>query len=158
MNIIFLDIDGVLNTERWENLCLAGYASIEDEYGITFDDNSIARLQRIINTTGALIVIHSTWKLLHGVEWFEKMWRDRNLPGKIADITPNVPPYYYKQDEIANWLKQHPEVENYVILDDELEFQDQLSEHHVLIDGNHGITEEDARMAIHILSNRRLVL
>lgn len=154
MSVLFLDIDGVLNTVRWEKFCLSGEATIEDEYGITFDRTSIANLKEIIDLTDASIVIHSTWKLLYDVKWIAKMWSSRDLPGIILDVTPNMPPYYSKQDEITMWLKHHPEIQNYAILDDEHEFDGFLLEHHVLIDGENGITGTHVQKAVHILSTR----
>lgn len=151
MKIIFLDIDGVLNTGRWEELCLSEDINLEDQFGITFDDISIANLRTIISRTNASIVIHSTWKLHHDVEWFVDMWNTRNLPGFIISTTPNIAPDYNKHNEISMWLKLHPQISQYVILDDEKEFVDPLSEHHILIDGFCGITMGNAEKAIKLL-------
>ena len=151
MNVIFLDIDGVLNTDRWEALCLSEDIELEDKFGITFDDISIANLRTIISRTNASIVIHSTWKLHHDVEWFVDMWNTRNLPGFIISITPNIAPDYDKHNEISMWLKLHPQISQYVILDDEKEFVSPLSEHHILIDGLCGITMSNAEKAIKLL-------
>jgi len=151
MKIIFLDIDGVLNTCRWEELCLAENVDLEDRFGITFDKISITNLKTIIDSTHAAIVIHSTWKLQHNVEWFVEMWKARKLPGMIYSVTPSIAPYYNKQEEVAMWLRQHPYTSQYVILDDEKEFDGSLSEHHVLINGIYGITTSDAEKAIQLL-------
>lgn len=69
MKVIFLDIDGVLNTKYWENM------KVRDQYGHTFDPNSVANLARIIEETGAEIVISSSWKCL-GLDTLQKMWKD----------------------------------------------------------------------------------
>lgn len=151
MKIIFLDIDGVLNTSRWEELCLLENIDLEDQFGITFDDISIANLRTIIYHTNAQIVIHSTWKLLHDIDWFVEMWETRKLPGTIYSVTPDIGPHYNKHDEISMWLRHHPYTSHYAILDDEKEFYSPLSGHHILIDGYCGITMSNAEKAIELL-------
>ena len=86
MKVIFLDIDGVLNTGWW-------YTQMDkntpkDKYGYAFDPNSVANLKKIIDETGADIVISSSWKSF-GLSELEEMWQDRGLPGKLIGITPN---------------------------------------------------------------------
>ena len=82
MKVIFLDIDGVLNTGWW-------YTQMDrntpkDKYGYAFDPNSVANLKKIIDETGADIVISSSWKSF-GLSELEEMWQDRGLPGKLID-------------------------------------------------------------------------
>ena len=84
--VLFLDIDGVLNTKWW-------YTQMDrnthkDKYGYAFDPNAVANLKKIIDETGADIVISSSWKCF-GLSELEEMWQDRGLPGKLIDITPN---------------------------------------------------------------------
>ena len=84
--IIFLDIDGVLNTKYW-------YSQMDrntpkDQYGYMFDPISVGNLAKIVRETGADIVISSSWKSL-GLSTLLDMWSDRNLPGRVIDITPN---------------------------------------------------------------------
>lgn len=62
IKILFLDIDGVLNTKYW-------YSQMDrnapkDQYGYGFDPTSVANLAQIIEKTGAEIVISSSWKEL----------------------------------------------------------------------------------------------
>ena len=72
--VIFLDIDGVLNTKYW-------HAQKEkDQYGYTFDATAVANLAKIIEKTGADIVISSSWKCM-GLAELRNMWVDRQLPG-----------------------------------------------------------------------------
>jgi hypothetical protein len=83
---IFLDFDGVLNTEYYQNLlCYQGLA-IQDEYGALFDPEATKQLKRIIDDTQAKIIIESSWKYL-GLEAMQEMWSARQLPGEIIDIT-----------------------------------------------------------------------
>ena len=160
MRVIFLDIDGVLN------LIPQGH----DRYGGTFHQHLVDNLKRIIDETNAKIVISSTWRL-SGLRVMLSMWLDRNLPGEVIDITPSG---YFNSDlgvsddenimrghEIQYWLSQHPEVSNYVILDDDTDFlpnqlknfvQTSENENHPdCIDVGYGLTKICANKAINIL-------
>ena len=161
--IIFLDIDGVLNTKEWHSRMTKD--APKDEYGYAFDPVTVKNLAHIIDKTGADIVISSSWKF-YGVAKLRKMWEIRNLPGTILDITPNtisdemllnanldeMELGVCRGNEIKEWLSRHKgEVSNYVIIDD---FDDMLPEqedHVVLTDTLIGITEFDAEKAIAIL-------
>ena len=86
--IVFLDIDGVLNTEHYQGLLQYQGKSWQDEYGAFFDPNAVKQLKRIIDATGADIVVESSWKYL-GLDAMKELWKVRSLPGKIIDITPS---------------------------------------------------------------------
>lgn len=151
MKIIFLDIDGVLNTDKWEAYMLSQRLPLEDEFGIFFDKEAIDNLAKIIAVTKAEIVIHSTWKLGKSIDWLQLLWKKRSLPGNILGITPDVPPFYNKMDEIAAWLAANPDISNYVILDDEDEFSSYQRPHLIRIDSVIGITEENVNETVEIL-------
>lgn len=115
--IIFLDIDGVLNWEESKSRC-GLYLGI--------DTVRVKRLARIIEATGAKIVLTSTWK-----ENFEiGAYRQSNPVGKylnnklrkqgltIYDKIPDMP-WSNRADGIMQWLNQHKEVTGYAILDDQ---------------------------------------
>lgn len=99
------------------------------------------------------------------------MWLKRNLPGEVIDITPycariQVDESYESVErgyEIEEWLNKHPEVENYVILDDDDDMLDsQLnnfvrtsgnSDHPDKIDIGYGLTKICTDKAIKILNS-----
>ena len=62
MKIIFLDFDGVMDTEYYDHLLSEADKPIADEYGLLFDPECVKNLKYIIDSTGADIVISSTWK------------------------------------------------------------------------------------------------
>ena len=128
--IIFLDIDGVLNTKWW-------YTQMDrntprDKYDYAFDPKAVANLRRVVEETGAGIVISSSWKCM-GLSQMEDMWDERNLPGKVVGITPNsvsdellvdtdidsMELFHIRGEEIKEWLTRHGKhVSHYVIIDD----------------------------------------
>ena len=163
--IIFLDIDGVLNTQDWPSRMTND--TPKDEFGWAFDPVAVENLAHIVKETGASIVISSSWKFL-GMTKLKEMWNIRNLPGGLLDITPNTVSDEMllnanlddmklgvcRGNEIKEWLSKHKvEVSNYVIIDD---FDDLLPEqmgHAVITNTLIGISENDANNAITILNN-----
>lgn len=149
--ILFLDFDGVLNTEHYQGLLQYQGKTWQDEHGAFFDPNAVKQLKRIIDATDADIVVESSWKYL-GLEAMQEMWAVRNLPGRVIDITPSSVGDN-KGVEIASWLSEHAiQDTHYVIIDDEYVILDSQSSHFVLTNPYEGITKEQADRAISILN------
>jgi hypothetical protein len=105
--IIFLDIDGVLNV----------YENGSDEFGKLFYKQYEENLRRIIEETGADIVISSTWRYA-GLDKMQLMWEMRDLPGRVIGITPFFREHLTKRgEEIAEWIREN-NISNYCIIDD----------------------------------------
>jgi len=115
--ILFLDIDGVLNHSKTKDR-IGGF--------IGLNPGMIKRFNRIVEAHPDLkIVVSSTWRhsFSHGVysdfAGLVKLLKERGLQGDIIDHTPVKMSYLTRGAEIRLWLKSHPEVTNYVILDDD---------------------------------------
>ena len=141
--IIFLDFDGVLNTEHYQGLLQYQGKPWQDEYGAFFDPKAVKQLKRIIDATDADIVVESSWKYL-GLDAMKELWEVRNLPGTIIDITPSLLGKN-KGVEIASWLSKYAKQDlRYVIIDDEFVILDSQLPHFILTNPYEGITEEQA--------------
>ena len=161
--IIFLDFDGVLNTEHYQGLLRYQGEPWQDEHGAFFDPNAVKQLRRIIDATGAVIVIESSWKYL-GLDAMKELWKVRNLPGRVIDITPSSVSDEYllknldttmihcKGMEIASWLSEQAEDIRYTIIDDEYVILDSQLPHFILTNPYEGITEEQTNRTISILN------
>ena len=166
--IIFLDFDGVLNTEFYQEVLNQQCKNWQDEHGALFDSNAVKQLKRIIDATNADIVVESSWKYL-GLDAMKELWEVRNLPGRIIDITPstisdeyllssdleNIHPsmLHCKGIEISSWLSKFETQDiRYVIIDDEYVILDSQLPYFILINPYEGITEEQANQAISILN------
>lgn len=115
--ILFLDIDGVLNTEQQQWKCQMEDIPPADKFDYTFDPKAVSYFGEILNISDAEIVLSSSWKFL-GMSVLQDMWQVRHLPGTITDIPPDN--QEGKGLEIKEWLEKHQnDIENYVILDDE---------------------------------------
>lgn len=152
---IFLDFDGVMNTYHYCNqLYLEGLPE-GDKFGVLFDPECVRNLGEIIERTGAEIVISSSWKATMTYAQILQMWKDRNLPGFVTDVTPTCS--RHRGDEIASWLGIFQEISGgeeyeYVIIDDlgEEDFNEDQLNHLVTVDW-YGLTEEAMQHAISIL-------
>lgn len=154
--IIFLDIDGVLNSARYER--------IRTENDGNIDESRLPLLQKIVDETGAEIVLSSTWRL----HWSENE-TECDRVGKelntllaryglhIKDKTPVLGTSYLRADEIAAWLKTHEgEYDTFVILDDTFsgwcDLQNYLVKTDFLI--RRGLEEKHVQKAIEILNGK----
>lgn len=158
-NIIFLDIDGVLNSMDYMNAlhfdaALAkglyninaqdNHSIIRDKYGHHFDPRCILYLQSIYNATRCDFVISSTWNQA-GLTTIQQMWIDRNLPGKVIDIID----CHDRANAILRWLHEHDYViieHCWCIIDDETMFDDidaQFQKFQIKPNTRYGISLQD---------------
>ncbi len=149
MKVIFLDVDGVLNCEGSKSKC-GCYVGI--------DDKKVKLLRQIVEETGAVLVLSSTWK--DGWERVDKEnqdasadYLDRKLKRerlKIFDKT--VDEGENRGEGILNWMKRR-NVEKFIIIDDnDYDFATQgLSPYHIqteFYNENGGLGDEHVALAI----------
>lgn len=116
------------------------------------DDEAIDLLKTIVESTNSEIVLSSSWRWYkESREKIREQLQKHNL--KFIDITPTRTDKTLKrEEEIQNWLESHPEVVNYVILDDEKISCENMKKHHVRTTFSRGLTMESAQTAIEILN------
>ncbi len=161
---LFLDFDGVLNTEFYQDLLISKGEPWRDGHGPLFDPQTVEQLKRIIDATQADIVIVSSWKYL-GLEAMQDMWSARHLPGRVIDITPSLVSASWSLDdngidarqskgiEIDFWLFENAARDaRYVIIDDEYVILDSQLPHFILTNPFDGITDLLAERAIALLT------
>lgn len=148
---IFLDFDGPLNTGRGEFMD-------PSRYGHHFDNMAVRNLRRIIDKTGAQIVVSSSWRHL-GLERIREIWSSWGLPGEIVGCTPGVwgdgCKFDTRGEEIQQWLDENVDDDYaYVIIDDmdDSEATDEQKDFWIQVDPHEGISYEDADIAIGILN------
>lgn len=115
--VIFLDFDGVLNSAAsflWEKRKKT--VRISD----TLSPICCSNFQMILERDSDIkIVISSTWRKLHTMQELKNILNSYGVdPSRVIDFTPAV----FSGDrghEIKLWLEDHPNVEQYVILDDD---------------------------------------
>ncbi|MDE6556016.1 MAG: hypothetical protein K2K55_03540 [Duncaniella sp.] len=150
--VIFLDFDGVLNTDRYQARLAVEGETPKDAWGPIFDPCSVANLKKIIDATEAEIVISSSWRYAHGLGSLRMMWEVRDLPGEIRGILACGATCVSRGGEIDGWLNRNGRP-NYVIIDDLDDFYPSQHDHYVETNPIIGITENDTDKAIKILRN-----
>lgn len=130
MKVLFLDIDGVLNTFQIYKQPPSHIPKEQlkelDGYYIDICNTSDLRvsnlqavvwLEKICKELNLSIVISSTWRLQYDkcVQSLRNSGLDNSIP--IIGKTPTVGGY--RGHEIEAWLKKHPEVTDFVIVDDD---------------------------------------
>ena len=148
---IFLDFDGVLNTEQYQAQLNIKGKPTKDEYGPLFDPKAVARLSEIVEATNAEIFVISSWGEVLVKEKIIEMWKKRGLPGKVhAVFVPEE-----KCDSKANWIKRCIDGQiflPYIILEDEPIFMPEQEEGFIKVNPVTGISKEDAEISIDILN------
>ena len=152
MKIIFLDFDGVMDTAYYDDFLHKNSLPKTDKYGIVFDPYCIKNLKYIIDNTGADIVISSTWKDDMTYNEILDMWKDRNLPGFVTDVTPTVS--RHRGNEIDAWLEECRDTCRYAIIDDldSSNFNPHQLEHLFIVNPYCGLDEDTARRIVQHLS------
>jgi hypothetical protein len=148
-SIIFLDFDGVLNTEQYQAQLAVDGKPKKDAWGPLFDPRAVGNLRKIIEATGAAIVISSSWRYIHRLGSLRMMWEVRELPGEILDTLPTGATYISRGEDIECWLNQHRQPK-YVIIDDLNDFYPSQLDRYIEINPIVGITDADAVRAIEI--------
>lgn len=171
MKVIFLDLDGVLNVEVFitavVDVCkregLDFNKHLHDQYGNLFCPMATGMLKHLIDRTNAKIVISSTWRS-SGLEKMKQMWLDRSLPGEVIGVTPHYRYLFGDIDlafdekfergfEIQSYLDDHPEITNYLILDDDNDMLPSQLSNFIQTHEQYGITREDVTKGIEILNS-----
>jgi len=168
MKVIFLDVDGVLNSD----------ASLMTDDAL--EEALILNLKQLVEQTNAKIILSSAWRMCPGplrtlMDWLDRA--DLHLSGmtpngvrvdwlKEQGYTPtrkyldvfddyNGNEYEVTTDrgaEICKWLADHKDVESFVILDDEaVDIIPYFPNNFIKTDFRVGLTEEKAREAFNIL-------
>lgn len=113
MNVLFLDVDGVLNSHKYlTSLYEKKKRRLEREE--FFDPKCMIVLKKIVSKFNLEIVITSSWKIADMCT-LERVFKKYELD--ILDKTKNYGDKRGK--EIREWLSNHSEVKNFVILDDD---------------------------------------
>lgn len=116
MKIVFLDVDGVLNSVRYDRQRGADEGNI--------DRSRLPLLKRLIDKTQAQIVLSSSWRKHWDADGARLDGVGREMVALFAEYGLSI---YGKTDcldgndraeEIRAWLAEHADTEEYVILDD----------------------------------------
>ena len=153
--IAFIDIDGVLN-----NTHFIGDNPYETKY-LKIHKEPMQQLKKLVNETGAKLILSSYWREYWGTgnnigRELDRVFGAENLV--ISDRTGAEE--RSRSDEIKKYLNDHPEVEAFVVIDDDkclfpnVETDETLAGKVVFTNEKYGFTESDMRTAIDIIKQQ----
>lgn len=132
MKLIFLDFDGVLNSEAFyvkRNADAYNTIYVPKDYPFSeFCPEAIENLNSLIEQTGANIVVSSTWRIGKTTEQLQSMLEKVGFKGCVIGKTPMMrKASIFRGNEIHRWIadsteligKNSHEFYSYVILDDD---------------------------------------
>lgn len=125
MRILFLDIDGVLNTQKYlkevwdkkkrDHVDLDDLDSLANHKMLDIDMNKLKLLKEIVDECDLSVVITSSWKRLTVYPLVEKRLIELGIPvvGVTIDNMDN------RGQGIKNYIKKY-NIKEYIVLDDDI--------------------------------------
>ena len=155
--VIFLDFDGVITSPdtKWK-----------------IDMRKINIINDICDKTDTKIVVSSTWRMgcRGNVSAFHERLKQYFIKHNYLDDVKDIFDKFINNivgmtecigglrgDEIKSYMNEHPEVENYVIIDDDSDMCDDQLCNFVQTDTCDGITERDAKLCVDILNGIKIL-
>lgn len=156
MKILFLDFDGVITTyqSKWK-----------------IDMNKVKIINDICDKTDAKIVVSSSWRIGYRgvVSVFHESLKQYFINNQYLDHFKDVFDKFinniigmtdsgsYRGNEIKFYMNDHPDIENYVIVDDDSDMLDEQLFNFVQTDTYEGITERDAKLCVDVLNGVEVI-
>lgn len=177
MKLIFLDFDGVMNSDKyfsspsfkeetkgmsWEEIMLIAHHTHLDRAAILLVNQLVDRASACLAENGlntsVSVIVSSTWRQHYSIDELNEMLVNRGATFTITGATPVHRSYLgwgmanaIRGHEIQDYLDEIHVPVQFVILDD-IDNMEHLSDHLVLTDEGEGITQADIEKALQILS------
>ena len=165
MKIVFLDIDGVLNSAHWWKVRtgVPEEANEADYAYYSIDPSAVVRLNRLLDESGAVCVLSSTWRTMYPLTRMQRYLENRGFTGRLMGATPNHASHKMEKDDRDRWTRRGMEIqawldmlgpghqpESFVILDDDDDMA-HLADLLVKTRFDNGLTNDDVDKALEIL-------
>lgn len=161
MKVIFLDIDGVLNSDIW-------YQKQDNEVKkskdlkLHLDPHAIKLLNKIVVQTKSKIVLSSTWRRHYSLKEIGCIFKNIGFVGEFISKTPDLVSLdenFIRGNEILKWCKDNEAIiackyhnfKSYVILDDKNDMLLWQKNNFIQMDRYCGITPSKASEVIKLL-------
>lgn len=142
--LLFLDIDGVLNSQRWvESGAMRSHSKMEQH----FDPAACRLLNDVIRRTSCGLVLSSSWRIMTATGWIERVIRERGCPlATFYGETPNLHGVGSDDDrrgrEISAWIHNAKWTGSHVIVDDSNDMGFEQRKYLVRTSWQEGMTEK----------------
>ncbi len=146
INVLFLDYDGVVNVPMWNNegtKCEYGYP----RQGKVNNFQACQWVSEFCQKFNYKIVVISTWRKRDNYKeclYNGGLRKTIDIIGKTECLYPQT-----RGDEIRDWLSKHPEVDKFIIFDDET--IDGLEDKQILCTNSYGFGEDEFNKAATII-------
>lgn len=168
LKVIFLDIDGVLNSQlyyksdRFNKARQEAEAAQGNRFGWEAEDLdtlAIEYLNELLTKSGSKVVISSVWRMSHTQEELQKLLNYRGFTGELIGCTPRLGEECVRGNEIRQWIKKnearlgcrYSDYSSYIIFDDDSDMLLQQQPNFLLVDGYVGLTPNLCYKALHRL-------
>lgn len=147
--ILFLDIDGVLNSDQFDSAFFRDINNSIFTKNVRFCPLAIENLLMILQDVRDVeVVISSDWRITFSLDDLKTFFQDAGLPSsRFIDVTPRIVEHIFRRTprgkEIQKYLDEHPEVGKFVILDDKNDML-HLNKHLVRTDSKMGLMYDKA--------------
>ena len=152
VRVVFLDFDGVLNSDAWLRTYRAADALSPEHVG---------RVDAFCRGMGAAVVVVSAWRYFHDLDDLRAKLATAGLTvpvlGAVGTLAPGTLSVGSDDGRVGGaeaWLHAHPETRAWVVLDDDPEqpWPGALWEGRwVRPNGMHGVTPQDIAAGVWIL-------
>lgn len=149
-NIIFLDVDGVLNCQLfYKEQKEKGIKRTEENWNESQIDNMrIAMLNDVCEKSNAYVIISGSIRKNHTLKQLQKIFKNCGATFTIIGKTPITG--YERGTEISKWISKNIKIENhgihyydykkYVIIDDDSDMLLRQAQHFFQTDNYSGLT------------------
>lgn len=161
--IVFLDVDGVLNSTR-SCVALGGYGFfprrgrmegvVDFVKEAKLDPIAVLLLNRLVKESDAHVVISSTWRMGSTIEEFNSLFA-AYVPDNVIKVVGMTPVFSkgVRGDEIQDWINGNLQsVDKFVILDDDSDMLPHQLPSFVQTDHACGLSHENFMQAKFILT------
>jgi hypothetical protein len=138
--LIFLDFDGVVNSVAFIKKLQETNSPLLEDCSKLIDYSAVQVLNKIIERTGAKVVISSTWRLYFKRNKLIDILESYGFKGIVIGVTPdliNKP----RGEEIQRWMDNCEYQGKFVIIDDSSDMA-HLKDHLFQTDNDYGLLEE----------------
>lgn len=167
MKYIFLDFDGVLNSDKYFSSFKYKKEAegLKDEevmliaHWLHLDPEALEFMNQLVDQSKATVVVSSTWRVKYSIDELNEMLASRGATFKISDKTPRLLPkkmsmHVYRGEEIQAYLDALKEpAEGFVIIDDVSDML-HLRKHLVHTDFQKGFRHNHIKWALRILDEK----
>lgn len=160
VKIIFLDIDGVLNNHLEADTHLT--ATVDKQYQGLYSPRCVDRLNSLVENTGAVIVLSSTWRLGLELSQIKLLLLSMGVKAEVIGKTDYVEhSFTFRGNEIYKWIQDNEKEYNlnefnyksYVILDDDTDMLMCQQNNYVNCDPEIGMTDRVVHKSTAILNH-----